>query len=678
MSHETSLPLHAKPGRSITARSLAIGTLMVGLVCGVTPYNDNVVNNTMMVGFYLPVIVVLLMVGLVVLINAPLHRFAPKYALSTGELGVILAMTLVSCGIPGQGMMRTLLPTMISPFNRGSDDPRFWANFLNLHLPSWLFPIDQQSPRATSSPIVQWFYSRVPPGESAPYGAWVVPLLGWGVFMGAMVATMLALASIITPQWATNERLAFPIAQVQQALIEPPQPGRVLNELFRNPIFWVAVVGVVITHSIIALHDYFPKAVPALKLSYDLQGIITEEPWVGLSRFVKTAQIYFSFLGLAYFISSRVSFSLWSIYLVTELISMNMRSLGSDMPIAGPAWMDQHLGSCVAFLCGVIWIGRHHWARVIREAIRPSKQTNAPRYRAAVLSAICGLAVMVAWMLAVGVQWWMAFAIVGMVMMVHVVVARVVAETGLAFIRVMASPLQIVTNLPTSMLRGNDVYFASVFNLNGSYYTRESLFGYITHAVRVNDSIHHERVGSRKGLIFAMVWAVVFGFVVASASSLYCYYNYSMPLGNTNDAVLNSIALQSWPRDVVADPLNRWADGKFAPKPHSPGLQMSIGMVVTVILQTATLRWSWWPFLPVGYLVSMTWYIQNGWLSIFLGWLCKLLIVKYGGATAFQKAKPIFIGLVVGEALAAGLWALINLGLAMAGETYQATKLLPF
>jgi len=69
---------------------------------------------------------------------------------------------------------------------------------------------------------------------------------------------------------------------------------------------------------------------------------------------------YFSFLGLAYFISSRVSFSLWSLYLLTEIIAVQQRIVGGDMPVGGAAWGDQHLGSSVAFLLGVLWIGRHH------------------------------------------------------------------------------------------------------------------------------------------------------------------------------------------------------------------------------------------------------------------------------------------------------------------------------
>jgi hypothetical protein len=40
---------------------------------------------------------------LVVFINAPLHKFAPRHALRQNELAVVLLMTLASCGIPNWG-----------------------------------------------------------------------------------------------------------------------------------------------------------------------------------------------------------------------------------------------------------------------------------------------------------------------------------------------------------------------------------------------------------------------------------------------------------------------------------------------------------------------------------------------------------------------------------------------
>ena len=67
--------------RWITWRSVILGTLAVVLVSGVTPYNDFVVANTFFIGSYLPVAVVLWFFVLIVLINAPLHRWAPHRAL---------------------------------------------------------------------------------------------------------------------------------------------------------------------------------------------------------------------------------------------------------------------------------------------------------------------------------------------------------------------------------------------------------------------------------------------------------------------------------------------------------------------------------------------------------------------------------------------------------------------
>ena len=37
--------------------------------------------------------------------------------------------------------------------------------------------------------------------------------------------------------------------------------------------------------------------------------------------------------------------------------------------------------------------------------------------------------------------------------------------------------------------------------------------------------------------------------------------------------------------------------------------------------------------------------------SFFLGWLIKTGITKYGGATAYQNAKPFMVGLIAGSML---------------------------
>jgi hypothetical protein len=104
---------------------------------------------------------------------------------------------------------------------------------------------------------------------------------------------------------------------------------------------------------------------------------------------------------------------------------------------------------------------------------------------------------------------------------------------------------------------------------------------------------------------------------------------------------------------------------------------MSIGAGITAFLQVMALRFSAWPLLPVGYLFSHTIYSQEGWFSIMLGWMIKVLIVRFGGARLYQRAKPFFIGLIFGEALTVGFWLVVNLLLISSGKGVEFLRFLP-
>jgi hypothetical protein len=60
-----------------------------------------------------------------------------------------------------------------------------------------------------------------------------------------------------------------------------------------------------------------------------------------------------------------------------------------------------------------------------------------------------------------------------------------------------------------------------------------------------------------------------------------------------------------------------------------------------------------------------------------IGWAIKMLIIRFGGVGLFVAARPIFIGLIVGEALAAGLWMSATLVMAWLGFEYRVVNLLP-
>ena len=104
---------------------------------------------------------------------------------------------------------------------------------------------------------------------------------------------------------------------------------------------------------------------------------------------------------------------------------------------------------------------------------------------------------------------------------------------------------------------------------------------------------------------------------------------------------------------------------------------MGIGFGTTVLLEIAALRYASWPLLPVGYIAGGHGaFVENAWFSIFIGWCAQVLIVRFGGASLFQKARPFFVGIIFGECLAAGIWLIANAIIVFNGGEGQAVKFL--
>lgn len=662
----------AAKSRSVTLRAVAIGSVAAALMCWILPYNDFVVGNTPLVGSYLPLAAVLAIFVLVVLVNAPLRALAPRGALSGGELAVVLTMLLVGASVPGQGLLRAFIPSLVGPFFFGQSNQQFWNAFSKLDLPAWMFPVESMD-AGRSGRVVQEFYNRTPAGESMPLAAWIAPLLGVGIFIGGMLLTFVSLAFLLRVQWGANERLAFPLAQLQLSLIEEPAPGRALNSLFRSKSFWITAGVVFFVHSLSVLGDYFPRHVVKIPLSYDFTGMLSNDPWDKLPWDIKKATVFFTLVGVTYFIQSRTAFSLWAIWVITQFTTMQTRVAGGDIPLV--AWRDQHLAACVVYVIGMLFLARHFIARVTRSFSTRDREFAAERW--ALLGVIAGIGLMTAWMMFAGAGVWMTLLAVGMILVAHLSTARIVAETGLPFVRTRPGADQVFTNFPAKSLAGRDVFLAGFATSNGVYYNRESALAFTQHALRVGEGA--AVIPRETGPLAAVIaWTLILCIGVGTISSLRTYYTWNSSIAPGEPQVENKWGLQNTPEETIVKPLANWSEGRFPNPPHNPYTHFGIGAGVTALLQILTWRLSWWPFVPVGYIFAGTWtFVAQAWFSIMIGWLAKVVILRFGGAALFQKARGIFIGLIFGEALAAGVWLVINMLLASAGYDYYPIRFLP-
>lgn len=650
--------------RAFTWRSILLGLLSTIFVCACAPINDIVFSDTSLAAGYFPLAGVLILFVLTVCINAPLHRFAPRHALSSGELAVIMLMTLIACSLPAWGLMRFLAPTPVVPMFLGSQDDAFWKAFIKLDLPPSLFATSVASD-SQSSPVVRWFYSGRPDGESIPWSAWAKPAMTWGIFIAAMLATLIAMSRMIFPQWAHSERLPFPLVQVQASLIAPPERGQSLNAILRSPVLWVAIGLVLLIHGLTCLNVYFPKNAPSIPLGYNFERILAEPPLSYLRSKVKASTLSFIVVGVTFFIRSRASLSLWAMFLLISFFEMVQTA--RDSAPTSAMWADQHMGACAAFIVGMLWISRAHWALVIRNAI--GKGTDAT-YRRSFWIAILGIFVMLGWLVWAGAQPWVAVLIVAIILSTHVITSRVVAETGLPYFRSSMSVMQVLTTMRVDSVTGRDIYFAGTSNLLGPLTNRDGVMGLSMQGIGICDSqLDVTRTRTRLGLTIALTLLV--GVIVAGAVTLWCHYSFPTPLDRVMVPQGNNFGSVYAPDRDMGDYVVAHESKAYSATSHNPFVHMGIGFVIVTVLEILALNVVWWPLMPIGYVASYGAFIGNSWFSIFIGWLLKVLVVRLGGASLFDKARPFFIGLIFGESLAAAGWLIINAIVVMNGGQSQ-------
>jgi len=98
--------------------------------------------------------------------------------------------------------------------------------------------------------------------------------------------------------------------------------------------------------------------------------------------------------------------------------------------------------------------------------------------------------------------------------------------------------------------------------------------------------------------------------------------------------------------------------------PQRPRIAASVacllGLGFSLLLGGLRMRFTWWLWHPVGYATATSWSMDKLWFCIFLGWLAKAIITRYGGARMYRQALPFFVGLVMGEFTVGSLWMIFG------------------
>jgi len=692
----TPAPLLTQQRPPVNIRSVILGLIGVVFINALAPFNNSVLNNTDIVGNFLPTGLLLFVMLFVILINAPLYRFAPRYAYGSGELAVALGMILVSCALPFVGLMRYLPGNLVGLFYYAAQRSEY-ADFLrSAHLPDWLFPTYASSDvvQRGNDPVVQQYVGRALADSdtftahfrAVPWHAWLRPTITWGIFLVGLFGSIVCMMVVLRRQWVENERLQFPLATVYMSLIEAPAPGNALNPLFRNRLFWIAFSAVAFIHLFNGLGSYYPRYIPPIPLSYNIGGILSEEPWRYCEWDFMFQRIYFTIIGLAMFMQTRTAFSLWFIFVLVQVARMvtGMR----QTEISELMTFDQLFGAVIVFGGIILYIARQHLLAVFRQMFGPGRPDD-PRgrylpYRLAGWGFISCQLILILWLIAAGTTIVGALVIIGMLMLLFLILARIVADTGMIYPLIpvpVAHPFDVAASsfpaLPHTST--SNYFFARLFSGILTHDTRQSLSPYAQHAMAVTDRAAYSHTNDwRKAIRFigALILALAVAYLVSGAATLYVEYAYAATLDRSNASPINPWSSHTLVQYIVMDPAVTYTAGGQAVS-HNRILQIGIGAAITAALGVLRLNVAAWPLHPVGFLLCYTWGLRQIWFSIFLGWLIKTIVVHFGGARMFSRAQPFFLGLIYGEVLAAAFWLVTSLVLWFLGFEYRAVILLP-
>ncbi|MDT8390598.1 MAG: DUF6785 family protein [Lentisphaeria bacterium] len=632
---------------------LYILTFLIGLVLCVglwvvVPYNNFALNNSFVSDGYLPEIVMLFLACVVLVINPLLRRFAPPLRIPHGHVVLLTGMLLFAAVIPSNGLFRFFPHCLALDTQTINTTPGTAEAIQQSDLPPSLFPdpIGLDVPTPVSDQLVE----ELEPGASIPWRAWVAPLLSWGTVIIAFWVLMIGLGAIVYPQWRYNERVAFPLLRVYHALIDDPEPGKLLPPVFRSPLFWFACGIVIILHSFNGLALMTNDAFPKFPLSWNISHAFASGVWQYAPGFLKQSRIYFLFVGLAYFMPARHSFSIWFTILFFGLFVMATQQY---MPTFDPINLyDQGCGALIAIAAGILWLGRHHYARVGAAVFRPAKSEEEKTNALAGRLFLIGGGVMFGWFVwaGAGVFWSLMLVIVGV--MIMLLVARIVAETGITYVWIIP--------LTASRLIG---FFPRAWTSIATAFLQEAHYILANRASAVSATVmmilamglkRDRSPGSNRRLMAIGLFVLILGLLVCGAVHLHMGYNLASSYDATQTPVTGRGA-----RVMSLQPVMDMALGRAHVFDAGNFKFMLFGIALAGGLLFLCARFPGWPLHPIGLIFVHSSIGLRLCVSLCVGWALRQVVVHFFGARAYRAAMPLFMGLILGEIFANAIWTLI-------------------
>ena len=355
-------------------------------------------------------------------------------------------------------------------------------------------------------------------------------------------------------------------------------------------------------------------------------------------------------IGLGYLMPLDLLFSFWVFRLLATLFLAFSNRVGIGFgvgyteywttrdPITG--WAG--LGALIFLVLWGLWMARGHLGAVWRKALWNSGEINQDDEIFSYRTALVGLALswlyIVAWFVVAGMSVSLAVVFVLITLVMIVGITKIVAESGVVYIHgTVTSQAFVVHTFGSTLMTPPEV--SSLMVSFAIFRACQGLFmPAIAHSAKLGDVFGL----NRRHLFLALALALVLTFVAAVITMIFLgYADGAFNFGSHPFRVGHIESYNIMVKKIIAPTERHW--GRI--------LSMVVGGGIAALLMALRYRFPAFPLHPMGLTVAAGFYINVTAISLFLVWLVKLILLRSGGVTLYNRAKPLFIGLIVGHVL---------------------------
>ncbi|HEY3331117.1 MAG TPA: DUF6785 family protein [Capsulimonadaceae bacterium] len=642
-SESPALPLgdsETAPRQGVTFRSVVAGILCVALVCVLVTQAELVVQSIRIGYLQLPPVSIALLAGVLLVSQLMKTIFGKRFGFAPAEMAVVYVMSIVAAMVSSHGVVQKWLPLLVAPIYFSNNTSNYF-NIFNL-FPKSMLPYDPNG--SPKQDVATWYYEGLPKDAAIPWHNWIGPVLVGGLLLLLVISAFIFLTSLLRRQWIDSEKLAFPLAQLPLEMMGHDSTS---GSIFSKPLTWGGILLPVIIYGIDWIHQFAPS-VPLIPTSILLNTYLTTPP---LNQIAYTPLVYsFAAIGFFYLLSTDILFSIWFFFLLTRIEQVIAISVNMDMP-AMPMYPPplfvgyQTAGAYVVLVCYFFIIAKPHLSRVWQAVLGKGPYVNDTQEMMSYRSAAIGLAVSligaIAMLTSMGMSLWLsALEILGFVFIIAIVMARTTAEAGMLMTETTFRPIDLFRI-------GGNLHSLGPVNLNMLAFVdnlllrdqRGLILTGLLDSARVADGTNLKR----PQLVRVLVIGILVALCVAVPLQIYLPYT-------TGGLKMDSWMMHNSPLTSLNDYKQYFTAGSQPIRnPWQMPVFFGVGVAMTIFLTVMRSMFYWWPLHPLGYAIAGSWSTVQFWFPCFLAWMFKSVTMRYGGVASYQRLKPFFLGMIIGE-----------------------------